>query len=103
MSAFVDTHRDRFGVEPICREIEASASAYRARRVRPPSARSMRDEYLLGEIERVHDGSDGVYGQLKICALCRCRHKIHYADVRIMPTPGRRALSVAVPVLMRSA
>ena len=26
----------------------------------------MRDEYLLGEIERVHAGSDRIYGQLKI-------------------------------------
>ncbi len=66
MSAFVDTHRDRFGVEPICREIEASASAYRARRVRPPSSRAVRDEYLLTEIRRVHAESGGVYGQLKI-------------------------------------
>ena len=23
---------------------------------------------------------------LTLCALCRCRHKAHYADVRIMPT-----------------
>ena len=66
MSAFVDTYRARFGVEPMCREIEASASAYRARRTRPPSARALRDEYLLGEIERVHAGSDRIYGQLKI-------------------------------------
>ena len=66
MSAFVDEHRDRFGVEPICREIEASASAYRARRIRPPSARAVRDVYLLSGIRRVHEGSDGVYGQFKI-------------------------------------
>ncbi|MCE5190942.1 MAG: IS3 family transposase, partial [Actinomycetia bacterium] len=66
MSAFLDEHRDRFGVEPICREIEVSASAYRARRTRPPSARAVRDEYLLGEIKRVHADSGGVYGQLKI-------------------------------------
>ena len=66
MSAFIDENRARFGVEPICREIEASASAYRARRTRPPSARSVRDEYLLSEIKRVHAGSGGIYGQLKI-------------------------------------
>jgi putative transposase len=66
VSAFVDLHRERFGVEPICREIEVSASAYRARRVRPPSARANRDEYLLTEIKRIHVGSSGVYGQLKI-------------------------------------
>ena len=35
--------------------------------------------------------------------LCRGRHNSHYADVRIMPTSGRRACSVAVPALMRSA
>jgi putative transposase len=28
VSAFVDDHRDRFGVEPICRTLEVSASAY---------------------------------------------------------------------------
>ena len=66
MSAFVDEYRDRLGVEPICREIEASASAYRARRTRPPSARAVRDEYLLAQIKRVHADSGGVYGQLKI-------------------------------------
>ena len=66
MSAFVDAHRDRFGVEPVCREIEVSASAYRARRTRPPSRRARHDEYLLGVIRRVHAVSDGVYGQLKV-------------------------------------
>ena len=66
MSAFVDRHRDRFGVEPMCREIEASASAYRARRTRPPSARAVRDEFLLAEIRRVHADSAGIYGQLNI-------------------------------------
>lgn len=66
MSAFVDAHRDRFGVEPICRELEVSASAYRARRTRPPSAGALRDVWLLEEIRRVHAGSDGVYGQLKV-------------------------------------
>ena len=47
-------------------EIEVSASAYRARRVRPPSARARRDTYLLTEIRRIHAGSGGVYGQLKV-------------------------------------
>ena len=65
MSAFIDAHRERFGVEPICRELEVSASAYRARRTRPPSQRALRDVYLLSEIRRVHAESNGVYGQLK--------------------------------------
>ena len=66
MSAFLDSHRDRFGVEPICREIEVSASAYRARRVRPPSSRCLRDAWLLVQIRRVHKDSDDIYGQFKI-------------------------------------
>ena len=66
MSAFIDANRERLGVEPICREIEVSASAYRARRRRPPSSRSLRDAFLLGEIRRVHEGSSGVYGQLEV-------------------------------------
>jgi putative transposase len=66
MSAFIDVHRERLGVEPVCRELEVSASAYRARRTRPPSSRSLRDAFLLAQIRRVHEGSNGVYGQLKV-------------------------------------
>ena len=66
MSAFIDVHRERLGVEPVCRELEVSASAYRARRRRPPSSRSLRDAFLLAQIRRVHEGSNGVYGQLKV-------------------------------------
>jgi len=66
VSAFIDEQRERFGVEPICREIEASASAYWARRTRVPSARTVKDIWLLAEIRRVHASSGGVYGQLKV-------------------------------------
>jgi putative transposase len=66
VSAFIDEHRERLGVEPVCRELEVSASAYRARRTRPPSSRSLRDAWLLEQVRRVHEGSNGVYGQFKI-------------------------------------
>ena len=66
MSRFVDDNRARFGVEPICREIEVSASAYRARRSRQPSRRAVRDAFLLAQIRRLHETSGGVYGSLKI-------------------------------------
>ena len=66
MSAFVDAHRDRFGVEPICREIEVSASAYRARKTRGASRRALGDAWLVAQIRRLHLASNGVYGQLKI-------------------------------------
>jgi putative transposase len=66
VSRFIDENRERFGVEPVCRELEVSASAYRARRTRPPSSRSLRDAWLLSQIRRVHEGSSGVYGQFKV-------------------------------------
>jgi len=66
VSAFIDEHRERLGVEPICRELEVSASAYHDRRSRPPSARAVRDAFLLDEIRRVHSDSHGVYGQFKV-------------------------------------
>lgn len=66
MSAFIDQNRSRFGVEPICRELEVSASAYWARRTSPPSLRTVRDKVLLDEIQRVHTNAFGIYGQLKV-------------------------------------
>jgi len=67
MSRYIDTHRGEFGVEPICRVLEASPSTYWAARVRPPSERETRDEWLAGEIRRVHDASlGGVYGARKV-------------------------------------
>jgi len=66
VSAFIDQNRSRFGVEPICRELEVSASAYWARRTSPPSLRTVRDKVLLDEIQRVHTEAFGIYGQLKV-------------------------------------
>ena len=59
---FVDEHRARFGVEPICRELEVSARAYRQRRAAPPSARAQSDAVLLAEIRRIHSETDESYG-----------------------------------------
>lgn len=62
MSAFIDEQRARFGVEPICRELEVSDRAYRQRRSAPPSNRSQRDALLLGEIRRIRGETDESYG-----------------------------------------
>ena len=57
--AFVDDHKERFGVEPICRVlsehgIKIAPNSYYAHKKRPSSARAGRDERVLAEIVRVH-------------------------------------------------
>jgi len=66
MTRFVDAHRDRFGVEPICRMLQAAPSTYYAARGRPPSARQVRDEALKVKIRHVHAAHFGVYGARKL-------------------------------------
>ena len=66
MSAFIDQHRARFGVEPICRILDVSASAYYQRRSGPPSARTVEDERLLAVIEKTHAANYYAYGYRKM-------------------------------------
>jgi putative transposase len=66
MTRYIDAHRDRFGVEPICRVLQVAPSTYYAAKARPPSARAVRDEQLKVEIKRVWDANFQVYGAEKI-------------------------------------
>ena len=66
MTRFIDTHRDRWGVEPICRVLQVAPSGYYAAMGRPPSARALRDEALKVEIARVHKENYCVYGAWKV-------------------------------------
>jgi putative transposase len=54
VSRCIDTHRGRFGVEPICSVLGVSASAYYQRATGERSSRSLEDERLLEVIRRVH-------------------------------------------------
>ena len=63
---FVNTFRDRWGVEPICQTLEVAPSTYYAALKRPPSARQVRDRELKPEIERVHRENFDVYGVEKM-------------------------------------
>ncbi|MFC4016206.1 IS3 family transposase [Nonomuraea purpurea] len=66
---FIDSHRDRFGVEPLCAVLELSPSTYWAAKKREsePSARAVRDEALKKEIMRVWEGPGRkVYGARKV-------------------------------------
>jgi transposase InsO family protein len=65
VSAFIDGHRARFGVEPICRVLGVSASAYYQRATGRRSSRAVEDERLLGLIEQTHERNYGAYGYRK--------------------------------------
>jgi putative transposase len=66
MTRFIDTHREEFGVEPICTILQVAPSTYYAATRRPPSARALGDAQLKVEIRRVWDANYQVYGARKI-------------------------------------
>ena len=71
MTAFVDEHRDTYGVEPICAELPIAPSVYyeAKRREREPgrrSERAKRDEVLRPLVRRVWESNYGVYGARKV-------------------------------------
>lgn len=103
MSRFIDDHRDRFGVEPICRVltehgVKIAPSTYYAHRRRPASARAVRDEQLIEVIRQVHaDRSKGrgVAGYRKMWHLLRRDgHEVARCTVeRLMGQAGLRGLT----------
>ena len=66
MTRFIDTYRDRFGVEPICQAVEVSASAYYQRNTGQRSARVVEDERLLEVIRATHKANFYAYGYRKM-------------------------------------
>ena len=71
MIAFVDDHRQAYGVEPICKVLPIAPSTYHAhaaRRADPGKlpARTRSDVALMAEIRRVHEANFGVYGVRKV-------------------------------------
>jgi putative transposase len=79
VTVFIDDHKDRFGVEPICRTLTAhgvpiAPSTYYAAKTRPPSPRQVRDVALSVEIVRVFSARDlgrGLAGVRKVWRLLR--------------------------------
>ena len=71
MIAYVDAHKDQFGVEPICTVLsEADAkiapSTYYAATSRPPSKRAVADAELDARIEQLYEQNYRVYGVRKM-------------------------------------
>ncbi len=67
MTAFIDDHREAYGVKPICKVLPIAPSTYylhAARRADPGKtpARVQRDKRLCADIQRWWDENRRVYG-----------------------------------------
>jgi len=71
MASFIDTHRDVYGVEPICAVLPIAPSVYYERQAREADperlpARAKRDASLRDQIRRVWQENFQVYGVRKV-------------------------------------
>jgi transposase InsO family protein len=95
MIAYIHEHKDRFGVEPICRVLPIAPSTYYQHTKGPRSTRAVRDAQLKAEIARVHAENFGVYGARKVwrqlrregitvarCTVERLMRELHLEGVR---------------------
>jgi putative transposase len=90
VSVFIDEQRERFGVEPICRVLGVSASAYYQRATGPRSARQAEDERLLELIRELHRRNYFAYGSWRMWrALLRAGEEVGRGRVeRLMRANG---------------
>lgn len=100
MVAYIDSHKERFGVEPICRQLPIAPSTYyeHKARERDPGrlpARQRQDAELIPEIERVYEENFRVYGARKVWRQLN-REEINVARCtteRLMQRMGLRGVS----------
>jgi len=90
VSALIEEHHARFGVEPICRVLGVSASAYYERATGRRSERSLEDERLLERIRELHAANYFAYGSRRMWkALLRDGERVGRSGVeRLMRAHG---------------
>jgi transposase InsO family protein len=90
VSAYIETYRGRFGVEPICRVLGVSASAYYQRKTGRQSRRVVEDARLLSVIRELHLANYEAYGSRRMWkALGRAGHQVGRDRVaRLMRSAG---------------
>jgi putative transposase len=71
VSRYIDEHRGRFGVEPICSTLGVSASAYYHRATGERSDRVVEDERLLELIKTTHAANYFAYGYRRMWKVLR--------------------------------
>jgi transposase InsO family protein len=100
MVAFIEEHREAYGVEPICEVLPIAPSTYYAHharaldpRLRP--ARAVRDEGLRRDVRRVWAENESVYGPRKVWKQL-LREQVHVARCtveRLMRELGLRGVT----------
>lgn len=77
----------------MCTLLNVSRSGFYAWHTRPPSARSLRNEELIGTIRRIYGEGNGEYGSPTICHVLREEgHAVNHKRIaRLMQTTGLRA------------
>jgi putative transposase len=90
VSVFIDEQRERFGVEPVCRVLGVSASAYYQRATGQRSTRQIEDQRLLELIRELHRRNYYAYGSWRMWrALLRAGEQVGRGRVeRLMRTNG---------------
>jgi putative transposase len=90
VSRYIDEHRGRFGVEPICGVLGVSASAYYQRARGERCARALEDERLLERIRELHAANYYAYGYRRMWkALVRAGERVPRCRVqRLMRAHG---------------
>jgi putative transposase len=100
MVAFIDQHRNTYGVEPICAVLPVAPSTYFLRKAQQQdatkrSARMRCDDELRAAIQRVWDDNDQVYGPRKVWKqLRRNGHRVARCTVeRLMRDMGLQGVT----------
>jgi putative transposase len=90
VTAYIDEHRGRFGVEPICQTLGVSAPAYYQRKTGRRSARAIEDERLLDRVRELHAANYYAYGYRRMWkALLRAGERVPRCQVqRLMKANG---------------
>jgi putative transposase len=88
VSRYIEEHRGRFGVEPICRTLGVSASAYYQRATGERCERAVEDERLVELIKTTHERNYFAYGYRRVWkALLRAGEQVSRCRVqRLMRT-----------------
>jgi transposase InsO family protein len=100
MVAFIDQHKDEYGVESMCSVLPIAPSTYyeHARRRREPERRPVRhqrDTQLESEIRRVYEDNQLVYGAKKVWRQLR-REDVRVARCTVARLMGKMGLRGAV-------